>query len=114
MRGLSQADQERGEALLAKTPLLPVRSGISGSEMKCADDAQETTQPNYANDRHEATMAERKSVEAVDETVDHRSTSPNTMSIALSTAVVSASMWPFIMKSIACRCEKPVGRILQR
>src|SRR5262249_38076361 len=43
-----------------------------------------------------------------------RSTSPNTMSIADSTAVVSASMWPFIMKSIACRCEKPVGRILQR
>jgi hypothetical protein len=31
----------------------------------------------------------------------HRSTSPNTMSIALSTAVVSASMWPFIIKSIA-------------
>ncbi len=44
----------------------------------------------------------------------HRSTSPNTMSMAESTAVTSASMWPFIMKSIACRCEKPVGRILQR
>src|SRR5215216_6555810 len=44
----------------------------------------------------------------------HRSTSPNTMSRALSTAVVSASMWPRIMKSIAWRCEKPVGRILQR
>src|SRR4051812_7080085 len=47
-------------------------------------------------------------------TEPHRSTSPNTMSSALSTAVVSASMWPFIMKSIAWRCEKPVGRILQR
>src|SRR5918993_1661347 len=43
-----------------------------------------------------------------------RSTSPNTTSMADSTAVTSASMWPFIMKSIACRCEKPVGRILQR
>ena len=55
--------------------------------------------------------------EPMNATIDHlvhRSTSPNTMSIALSTAVVSASMWPFIMKSIACRCEKPVGRILQR
>ena len=31
----------------------------------------------------------------------HRSHSPNTMSMAPRTAVVSASMWPFIMKSIA-------------
>jgi len=44
----------------------------------------------------------------------HRSHSPKTTSMALSTAVVSASMWPFIMKSIACKCEKAVGRILQR
>ena len=46
--------------------------------------------------------------------VAHRSTSPNTTSIAHSTAVVSASMWPFIMKSIAWRWLNPVGRILQR
>ena len=45
---------------------------------------------------------------------NHRSTSPNTMSSALRIAVVSASMWPRIMKSIAWRWEKPVGRILQR
>src|SRR5690242_21517310 len=44
----------------------------------------------------------------------HRSHSPNTMSIAPRMAVVSASMWPFDMKSIACRWLNAVGRILQR
>ena len=29
-------------------------------------------------------------------------------------AVMSASMWPFIMKSIACKWLNAVGRILQR
>ena len=44
----------------------------------------------------------------------HRSISPNTMSRAPRMAVTSASMWPLVMKSIAWRCEKPVGRILTR
>lgn len=44
----------------------------------------------------------------------HRSHSPNTTSIAPRMAVASGSMWPLDMKSIACRCEKAVGRILQR
>ena len=43
-----------------------------------------------------------------------RSLSPNTGSSADSTAVVSASMWPFIMKSSAWRWLNIVGRILQR
>ena len=45
---------------------------------------------------------------------DHRSHSPKTTSMAERTAVVSASMWPFIMKSIACKWLNAVGRILQR
>ena len=44
----------------------------------------------------------------------HRSHSPKTTSMADRTAVVSASMWPFIMKSIAWRWLNAVGRILQR
>ena len=44
----------------------------------------------------------------------HRSHSPNTMSSAPRIAVVSASMWPFDMKSIACKWLNAVGRILQR
>jgi len=44
----------------------------------------------------------------------HRSHSPKTISIAPKIAVVSASMWPLAMNSIACRCENAVGRILQR
>lgn len=45
---------------------------------------------------------------------DHRSHSPNTISIAPKMAVASGSMWPFVMKSIACKWLKAVGRILQR
>ena len=44
----------------------------------------------------------------------HRSHSPNTTSMAPMIAVTSGSMWPLVMKSIACRCENAVGRILQR
>jgi hypothetical protein len=43
-----------------------------------------------------------------------RSHSPNTISSAPNMAVVSASMCPRVMKSIAWRCENAVGRILQR
>ncbi len=43
-----------------------------------------------------------------------RSTSPNTKSIEPMIATVSASMCPLLMTSSACRCENPVGRILQR
>src|SRR6185503_18483 len=42
----------------------------------------------------------------------HRSTSPNTMSIEPRMAETSASMWPRVRKSIACRCAKPGARIL--
>src|SRR5690242_294251 len=42
----------------------------------------------------------------------HRSTSPNTMSIEPRMADTSASMWPRVKKSMACRCAKPGGRIL--
>src|SRR5690606_2283371 len=45
---------------------------------------------------------------------DHRSHSPNTISIAPRMAVASGSMWPLLMKSIAWRWLKAVGRILQR
>ena len=44
----------------------------------------------------------------------HRSHSPKTISSAPMIAVVSASIWPRDMKSMACRCEKAVGLILQR
>ena len=44
----------------------------------------------------------------------HRSTSPNTMSSEPRIADTSASMWPRLRKSIACRCAKPGARILQR
>src|SRR5690606_17035662 len=46
--------------------------------------------------------------------VAHRSHSPNTTSIAPRMAVASGSMWPLLMKSIACRWLNAVGRILQR
>src|SRR5690606_29862489 len=38
-----------------------------------------------------------------------RSHSPKTTSIAPMIAVVSASMWPFAIMSIACRCETAAG-----
>ena len=43
-----------------------------------------------------------------------RSTSPKTISIDPRIAVMSGSIWPRDMKSIACKWLKPVGRILQR
>src|SRR5450755_5103836 len=42
----------------------------------------------------------------------HRSTSPNTMSCAPRMAETSASRWPRLSMSIACRCAKPGARIL--
>src|SRR5262245_19664933 len=42
----------------------------------------------------------------------HRSTSPNTISIEPRMADTSASMWPRVRKSIACKCAKPGARIL--
>ena len=48
------------------------------------------------------------------EEYSHRSHSPNTTSIAPMIAVVSASMWPFDIMSIACKWLNAVGRILQR
>src|SRR4029079_431070 len=41
-----------------------------------------------------------------------RSTSPNTNSIEPRMAETSASIWPRVRKSIACRCAKPGARIL--
>src|SRR5215472_7764576 len=46
------------------------------------------------------------------DTADHRSTSPNTMSMEPRTAETSASMWPRQRKSIAARWAKPGARIL--
>ena len=42
----------------------------------------------------------------------HRSISPNTMSSEPRIAETSASMWPRVKKSMACRCAKEGARIL--
>src|SRR3546814_5361941 len=66
---------------------------------------------NYRRSRPARHVSINKFVESIE---THRSHSPNTTSIAPMIAVVSASMWPLHMKSIAWRWQKAVGRILQR
>src|SRR5271169_2728326 len=44
----------------------------------------------------------------------HRSISPKTISIDPMIATTSASIWPRVMKSVACRKAKPGDLILQR
>src|SRR6516164_4702035 len=44
----------------------------------------------------------------------HRSISPKTISIDPMIATTSASIWPRVMKSVACKKAKPGDLILQR
>ncbi len=75
---------------------------------------------HWVNEQHSCTTScpscRAKLLLTGEKTIDqyHRSHSPNTMSSAPKIAVVSASMCPRDMKSMACKCENAVGRILQR
>ena len=70
------------------------------------------THKDCGEDRHNNCANRKPQISS--KPIPHRSHSPNTTSIALNTAVVSASMWPFIMKSIACKWLNAVGLILHR
>ena len=89
-------------------------NGKRRSDQSCATNVNRAIRRIMTKHKGRETNAE-VTHDGLDQIQDfHRSHSPNTMSAAPSTAVTSASMWPFIMKSIACKWLNAVGRILQR